>query len=124
MRVMLSGVAMVLLVGLFQAGCAREAKVLEVYRLSDEEMLHLIRYRETHSYDDLEWLAENVLQIGMARQHVWNVLGPTGDGRFGEFLCDASTWEYTGAREIPEGSHLLIDFNNANEVVDFGWASE
>ena len=81
-------------------------------------------WRETHSYYALLEIVEGIIEprIGsLRRADIEQLLGkgdpdyPNSQGRM---------WHYAGERRIPEGSHILIEFDEKGIVKDLGWVSE
>lgn len=84
----------------------------------------LTRWRDTRSYYDLLEIVEGIIEPGIGslrRTDIERLLGkgdPDYPNSHGRLL------HYAGDRRIPEGSHVLIEFDEKGIVKDVGWVSE
>ena len=81
-------------------------------------------WRETQSYYVLLEIVEGIIepQIGrLRRTDIEQVLGK-GDPNYPN--SQGRMLHYAGERRIPQGSHVLIEFDEKGIVKDLGWVSE
>jgi len=77
-------------------------------------------YKEKGLYEDLKWLADNYLHVGMDREDVEIILGSDNEPNVGNPKYEAL---YSSMREVPRGDYLSITLKD-NKVETWGWIDE